>query len=144
MNVAIIAGGRDFIQRVHLMTACDFYTRSWEGRPWTIIIGVSLEEYEAHCREAAFDVSRLYGADTLAYYWALARNHRIEGFPADWVKYGRPAGPIRNRQMAQRAAELLPSAKLIAFWDRRSAGTASMISEAKRAGLKVHIEYYNQ
>jgi len=39
------------------------------------------------------------GADTLAKEWAEEREIIIMPFPANWKKYGRSAGPIRNRQM---------------------------------------------
>lgn len=39
------------------------------------------------------------GADTLADRWAELRGHDTAKFPADWGKYGRSAGPIRNREM---------------------------------------------
>ena len=144
MNVAIIAGGRDFTDFAHMVTACDYFLRHWRWSQehWTIIIGISKEEYIDK-----FKRKDRAGADFFAYEYARLSGHLIETFPADWVKYGRPAGPIRNRQMAERAAEFLPSAQLIAFWDRKSPGTASMIAEAKRAGLndeQIHIEYYNK
>ena len=39
------------------------------------------------------------GADTLGYNWAFERGIPILPFPADWAKYKRAAGPIRNQQM---------------------------------------------
>ena len=39
------------------------------------------------------------GADTLGREWAKARGIKVEKFPADWERYGKAAGPIRNRQM---------------------------------------------
>ncbi len=39
------------------------------------------------------------GADALAEKYAKDRNIRIRVFPAEWKKYGKGAGPIRNRQM---------------------------------------------
>lgn len=56
----------------------------------------------------------------------------IERFPADWSKHGRAAGPLRNRAMAQAADALL------LIWDGESRGSASMLREAKAAGLQVH------
>jgi YspA, cpYpsA-related SLOG family len=39
------------------------------------------------------------GADALAIEWAREQDIRHEVYAADWVSYGRKAGPIRNQQM---------------------------------------------
>ncbi len=39
------------------------------------------------------------GADTLAANWAKSRNVPLHEFPAEWDKYQKKAGPIRNQQM---------------------------------------------
>lgn len=54
-------------------------------------------------------------------------------FPADWKKYKKAAGPIRNQSMAEYADAL------IAVWDGKSTGTGDMIRRAKREFLTVHI-----
>lgn len=52
----------------------------------------------------------------------------------------RARGPIRNRWMAEYAAEAGPGrGALLAIWDGKSRGTANMIREARRLGLRVHI-----
>lgn len=72
------------------------------------------------------------GVDSAAGY--VCRGHwPVTVFPADWEKYGRSAGPIRNRLMASKADAL------IAVWDGRSRGTAHMIKEAERRGLRVYV-----
>lgn len=57
----------------------------------------------------------------------------IRKFPADWGKYGKRAGPIRNKEMAKNADAI------IAIWDGRSKGTANMIATATTFGLKIHV-----
>lgn len=57
----------------------------------------------------------------------------VAPFPAEWKRYGRAAGMIRNQQMAWYATHL------IAFWDGQSSGTRSMIEMAKRDGLEVRV-----
>lgn len=52
-------------------------------------------------------------------------------FPADWKTHGKAAGPIRNRQMAAYADALL------LIWDGQSRGSASMLEEARKAGLRI-------
>ena len=39
------------------------------------------------------------GIDTFAAQWARDNNVPYNVFPADWKKFGRAAGPIRNKQM---------------------------------------------
>lgn len=65
------------------------------------------------------------GADLLGAMWANANNIPVKTFLAEWDKYGRSAGMIRNRQMAEYGDFL------IAFWDGQSPGTKNMINEMK-------------
>lgn len=57
--------------------------------------------------------------------------------PADWKRYGRAAGPIRN----QRMLDLHKPDKVLAFWDGTSAGTRDMIRRAKKAGIPVEVHH---
>lgn len=75
------------------------------------------------------------GADSLGEYWALTNGVPIESFPADWNRFGKRAGYLRNTHMAQRAQAL------IALWDGQSRGTKHMIDEAARHGLRVWIQW---
>lgn len=59
----------------------------------------------------------------------------IKRFPADWNKYGKGAGPIRNKQMLDEGKPDL----VIAFLAEGSRGTANMISQAEKAGVKVEV-----
>lgn len=73
------------------------------------------------------------GADQLGEQFALEHDIPIKKFPADWDKYGKPAGYIRNTQMAEYADAL------VAFWDGKSAGTNHMIELAKKNNLHVSV-----
>lgn len=73
------------------------------------------------------------GADVLGIQYAMNNNIAYKLFPADWVKNGRAAGPIRNREMAQYAE------CLIAVWDGKSKGTKNMIEEMNKLKKPVHI-----
>jgi hypothetical protein len=78
------------------------------------------------------------GADTLADQWATEEAIPVERYPADW-KWGKAAGPIRNKQML---AEGRPDL-VVAFLDKplnQSRGTWNMVKLAKAAGVPVHIE----
>lgn len=73
------------------------------------------------------------GADRLARDWCLRTCYEWchAPFPADWNKYGRSAGPIRNKQMLD---EGKPSV-VLAFPGGK--GTANMIKLAIEAGVEV-------
>jgi hypothetical protein len=75
-----------------------------------------------------------YGADALGEEWALRNNIPIKKFPADWAKWGRSAGMIRNAEMLRHADAL------IAIWDGKSRGTANMIKISEEAGIKIYIK----
>lgn len=78
------------------------------------------------------------GADTLGKEWAENLDIPVRVFPAYWDLYHEAAGPLRNKEMAFYADEL------VAFWDGESRGTRSMIHEAKSRGLKVHVYRYEE
>jgi hypothetical protein len=77
------------------------------------------------------------GADTLAEKYAAEKGIPIKVFPAEWTKYGKAAGPIRNRAMLDYAKEQTPV--VAAFWNGESRGTGNMIKQAKKAGVECHI-----
>lgn len=77
------------------------------------------------------------GADLLGKKWAILNGVPIKNFPADWDKYGKAAGPIRNAQMAEYADYL------IAFWDGKSRGTKNMIETMINLGLHGEVLLYD-
>jgi hypothetical protein len=74
------------------------------------------------------------GADALAAAYAKEYGLGLTVFPADWKRYGKAAGPIRNREMLDYAMQTVKPL-VIAFWNGRSRGTAQMLELAKRNGL---------
>lgn len=76
------------------------------------------------------------GADALAVRYANDKGLQLRTFPADWCRYGRAAGPIRNEQMAEYGQAL------VAYWDGVSPGTASMIRCASARGLRVVLRRF--
>jgi hypothetical protein len=72
------------------------------------------------------------GVDLLGKRWAEKNRVPVKEFPADWDAHGKAAGPIRNRQMAEYAEAL------ILVWDGQSKGSANMLQEAKKRGLKIY------
>ena len=71
------------------------------------------------------------GADTLAVDWAVTNRCYFKEYPADWNKYGRRAGYVRNQQMLDGGKPDV----VIAF--PGGAGTAMMKDIARKAGVEV-------
>lgn len=73
------------------------------------------------------------GADMLAERYAEEMGYQVELFPADWRRFGKAAGPIRNKQMVEKADIV------IAFWDNKSKGTKSLIGYAEKLKKPLRI-----
>lgn len=73
------------------------------------------------------------GADRLGERYAAEHNLRIERFPAEWEKYHKGAGPIRNAKMVQSADAV------IVFWDNESSGTKNIIECARKQDIPYRI-----
>ena len=76
------------------------------------------------------------GADTLGLRYASENTFDVEEYPADWDKYGKKAGYMRNVEMAKNADAL------IAFWDGKSKGTKHMIDIATERNLPIRVIRY--
>ena len=76
------------------------------------------------------------GADTLGEKYAKENNIPIKYFLAEWDKYGKRAGFIRNHQMGDYADYL------IAFWDKKSKGTLDMINYMQHIGKHGKVIFY--
>jgi len=74
------------------------------------------------------------GVDRLGLGYAMSNDIPVSSFLADWERYGKAAGSIRNEQMAKNADAL------IAIWDGISKGTKNMIDTAKKYHLKVFVK----
>jgi hypothetical protein len=111
----VIAGGRDFTNYSLLKEKCD-----------EIIDFVDVEIVSGTAK----------GADSLGERYAKENGYDVKLFPPDWKKFGRKAGPLRNKQMAEYCD------MLIAFWDQKSSGTRNMIENAANLGLIVHVVNY--
>lgn len=76
------------------------------------------------------------GADTIIDVVASELGLNVERYPADFAKFGKSAGPKRNRQMLDAGPDLV-----IAFIDENfsSPGTRNMIALAEAYGVKVVI-----
>lgn len=71
--------------------------------------------------------------DRVAVAAAQSRGLPTLVYPADWRRYGRRAGPMRNSQIVASCD------RVVAFHDGHSPGTADMIRKAHAAGLPVDL-----
>ena len=75
------------------------------------------------------------GADKLGADFAENNGIPILIFPAEWGKFGKSAGFIRNQTIVDNCDMVL------AFWDGVSRGTADTIAKAKKAKKPTFIVY---
>lgn len=109
-----------------------------EYRDWYIpskrqIIYSVLDDF---IKESKIEVSAVisgacWGIDQLGEEWAKKNSKEISTAPADWKKYGKRAGFIRNSEMA------LAGDCLICIYSSGSSGSLHMISEMKRLGKPI-------
>lgn len=115
----LVCGGRYFSDYESLRRYLDdfFYKRELIHANCTMIVGGAP------------------GADSLAERWVRDHSYamKIEVYKADWKKYGRAAGVIRNIQMLEEGKPDL----VIVFPGGR--GTANMVELARKAGVPVEI-----
>ena len=74
------------------------------------------------------------GVDEMAERYAKQHGIKCEVYSADWKRYGRAAGPIRNRHMVEQCSVV------IAFRDGKSRGTKSLISLAEAAQKRLYVQ----
>lgn len=104
----LIAGGRSFSDKQFLF----LYMDQWEDEATVVISG---------CAK---------GADSLGEAWAKSRGIPVERFPAQWSRYGRKAGPLRNIEMLEKGKPDL----VVVF--KGGTGSKHMATIAKKAGVK--------
>lgn len=120
MTRVIVAGSRDFTDKERLYKVLDNRLAS---------IKDDVEIVSGHCR----------GADMLGEQYAKDHGIPLVLFPANWSKYGKRAGYIRNDQMAKYAYE--KNGALIAFPIGEARGTKMMIRIAHDYDLETEVYY---
>lgn len=73
------------------------------------------------------------GADAMAKAWARSQGITVKEYAADWLVYGRSAGPVRNQFMLD---DFRPDS-VVAFPGNR--GTADCVRRARKANLTVWV-----
>lgn len=115
----IVAGGRDFNNYSLVQSKLDHLFSNMDKSLIEIVDGGAK------------------GADTQGWRYSKEVLGKVSTiFNADWEKYGKTAGPIRNKQMAEY------STHLVLFWDGKSKGSKNMLDTAKELGLNIRIVNY--
>ncbi len=73
------------------------------------------------------------GVDEMGWHYGYAMNIPVKEYPANWDKYGKRAGYVRNADMAEYADAL------IAIWDGVSKGTKHMIDIMEKLNKPVYV-----
>ena len=104
--------------------------RNWSH--YKTIVDVMLELHPSLVIEGEAKGADSMAADAGEYYQIP-----VLRFPADWNKYGRAAGPIRNSQMLNEGKPDL----VVAFHDdiSTSKGTRNMVEQSKKQGIQVYV-----
>ena len=109
------------------------------GRNWTN--REAIRSWVAYLQDWGYDTvieGEARGADSIARDEALRAGMKVIRFPADWSKYHKAAGAIRNKQMLVDGKPDL----VLAFHNdiAHSKGTALMLKLAKDAGIETLLE----
>lgn len=119
MTRVFVSGGRDYQDRGRVFQEIDRLDDA---------LGVSLVIHGACMKKGSIE---LQGADRWAQEWALEHERPYIGFPAQWTKHGRPAGPRRNGEMIRR---MKPEFGIVF---PGGIGTADMTKQARASGIEV-------
>jgi hypothetical protein len=92
---------------------------------------VAVDNSDFYIKEVVSGAAR--GVDALGERYALENSLPCMQFHADWDKYGRRAGPIRNSEMAKYADAA------IVVWDASSTGSRNMIEQMKRLNKPCYV-----
>lgn len=100
--------------------------------------GFRYSDIERFLAQVPFEITTVIcggaqGVDSLGRAWAHQHNIPVEMYLAEWEKYGKRAGYLRNVKMAETADAL------IAIWDGKSKGTSHMIRVASAAKLWLKV-----
>ena len=74
-----------------------------------------------------------HGADMLGEKYAKEEGYIIKRISPEWNKYGKAAGIVRNKIMAEEAD------LVICFWNGKSKGTKAMINYTKKLNKPIFI-----
>lgn len=119
----IIAGSRDFFDYDFLYKKCDYLLQNHKDKEIIIVGGLAS------------------GADTLGELYSIDRGYKFLPYPANWDKYKKFAGHLRNQEMANCIKDK-DYKGCICFWDGISKGTYDMINICKNDNIPIRVCKY--
>jgi hypothetical protein len=102
-------------------------SRNWTA---TALLQTTLQQWRQTYPDAVLVHGACRGADLLAAGVWLGWHLPVEPHPADWTRYGRAAGPLRNRHMVSLGADVC-----LAFIRDHSRGAEHTAALATTAGI---------
>lgn len=99
-----------------------------------VLLEKTLESYKGKIKVVVSGGAK--GADAMAESWAKKNSVETLVFKPDWQKYGKGAGPVRNRDIIANCDHC------VAFWDGKSKGTKSSIDLCKKLNKTITVVYY--
>ena len=106
------------------------------------LVDTAMNENELSGNEIEIVSGHCEGADILGEQYAKRHGISCKLFPAEWTKFGRAAGPIRNSQMIEYTSKSFKPI-VIAFVSPRSKGTMDTIKKAIRKGFTIYRHEYD-
>lgn len=116
----VVAGSREFDNYNLLKKSLDYFLQNkiQEGYEIIIISGGAK------------------GADSLAEIYTKEKGFKLTVYKAEWDKYGRKAGYLRNIVIGKEGD------CLVAFWNKKTNGTRNMINIMIKLNKPVRIIYF--
>jgi hypothetical protein len=108
--------------------------REWTDHSW---IRMVMSALKTNLKRFVVIEGEAFGADVLSKECAQDLGLHVVRYPANWNKYGKAAGPIRNRQMVIEGN----ATAVIAFHNdiANSFGTKDMVTYARKQSLPVWL-----
>lgn len=110
----LVTGSRNWTDEALIRAALRQQAVGTEGQPKVVVHGAAR------------------GADRIAHQIALEFGWTADPHRADWGRFGKAAGPIRNQEMVDLGADIC-----LAFVMEGSVGTVDCIRRAEEAGIPV-------
>lgn len=125
----LICGGRGFEDADYLFLSMDKYIRELQEES-PIAVQSFNQDQMYRLRDGEFEIitGGAKGADTLAKLWADSRGYDCVTFWANWNKFKKSAGPIRNKRMLRYNPDVV-----VAYPGDK--GTQNMLQLARTKGI---------
>ena len=118
----LICGGRHFTDYTYLRFICNDILKDY--------FDYNIEIVSGHCK----------GCDLLGEKFANECHYKLKIFPADWKKYGKSAGIIRNLEMLEYISKT--TCLVIGFISDNSKGTKFTLDKAQKMNIKTYTIRY--